>query len=161
LHRARARGARVSFDPNVRRRLWPDETTLRDALTEMFGACDIALPSFDDEAGVWGDPSPRASAERIAAFGVGEIVVKNGEGPAYVLAEGVGVEIPAKPASDARDTTGAGDSFNAGYLAARLAGRDVAEACGSGHALAGEVVRHPGALAPAAAIAGLTFPLSR
>ena len=51
----------MSFDPNVRRRLWPDEATLRAALTEMFSACDIALPSFDDEAAVWGDA---ARAER-------------------------------------------------------------------------------------------------
>ena len=56
----------------------------------------------------------------------------------------------------ARDTTGAGDSFNAGYLAARHAGRSPAEACGFAHALAGEVVRWPGALAPAEVVAALS-----
>jgi 2-dehydro-3-deoxygluconokinase len=152
LRRARARGARVSFDPNVRRRLWPDEATLRDALVEISGCCDIMLPSFDDEASVWGDADPRASALRIASLGVGEIVVKNGAGPARVLADGVGVEVPARAVRDARDTTGAGDSFNAGYLAGRLAGLSATEACEFAHGLAAEVVRHPGALAPAAAI---------
>jgi 2-dehydro-3-deoxygluconokinase len=152
LRRARARGARVSFDPNVRRRLWPDEATLRDALVEMFGCSDIALPSFDDEVGVWGDADPRASAERIAALGAGEIVVKNGAGPALLFADGVVVEVPARGTTGARDTTGAGDSFNAGYLAARLAGLDAAAACEVAHGLAAEVVRHPGALAPVAAI---------
>jgi 2-dehydro-3-deoxygluconokinase len=152
LEDARARGAKVSFDPNVRRRLWPDEATLRAALEEMFAACDIALPSFDDEAGVWGDLSLEASVARIAALGVPEIVVKNGAGPAMVFAEGELASAPAIPVRDARDTTGAGDSFNAGYLAARLAGRGAADACAFAHRLAAEVVRHPGALAPAAVI---------
>jgi 2-dehydro-3-deoxygluconokinase len=161
LRRARARGARVSFDPNVRRRLWPDEATLRDALAETFACCDIALPSFDDEAGVWGDANPRASAERIGRLGVGEIVVKNGAGPAYVFADDAAVEIPAVSMSDARDTTGAGDSFNAGYLAARLAGLGPRAACEYAHGLAAEVVRHPGALAPVGAIAPFGRALAR
>jgi len=152
LAKARARGVRVSFDPNVRRRLWPDEATLRAALTEMFSSCDIALPSFDDEAGVWGDTDPLNSVARIAALGVKEIVVKNGAGPAFILADGEEAVAPARATSDARDTTGAGDSFNAGYLAARIAGLSAIEACEFAHQLAAEVVRHPGALAPAAAI---------
>ncbi len=152
LEKARARGARVSFDPNVRRRLWPDEATLREAMREMFVSCDIALPSFDDEASVWGDAHPEASAARIAALGVREIVVKNGAGAAFVLGESVALGVPARLTQDARDTTGAGDSFNAGYLAARLAGWAAAPACEFAHNLAAEVVRHPGALAPAAAI---------
>jgi 2-dehydro-3-deoxygluconokinase len=152
LAKARARGARVSFDPNVRRRLWPDEATLRGALTDMFAACDIALPSFDDEAGVWGDVSPQTSVARIAALGVKETVVKNGAGPAFISAEGANGHSPAHASKDARDTTGAGDSFNAGYLAARIAGLSALDACEFAHELAAEVVRHPGALAPAAAI---------
>ena len=152
LEKARARGATVSFDPNVRRRLWGDDATLREALTDMFRASDIALPSFDDEAGVWGDASPAASAARIAALGVKEIVVKNGAGAAYVFADGAGVEVAARIATEARDTTGAGDSFNAGYLSARITGFAPARACEFGHRLAAEVVRHPGALAPLTAI---------
>ncbi|MFZ0209947.1 MAG: PfkB family carbohydrate kinase, partial [Roseiarcus sp.] len=89
---------------------------------------------------------------RIAALGVGEIVVKNGAGPALVFADGALARIPASAASDARDTTGAGDSFNAGYLAARIAGLSAIAACEFAHELAAEVVRHPGALAPPAAI---------
>jgi len=149
---ARASGAVVSFDPNLRRRLWRDEAEMREAMDECARHADIALPSFDDEADLWGDSTPQHSAERLAALGVTEIVVKNGAGEAYLHAEGVSQGVAAKPAKDARDTTGAGDSFNAGYLSARLHGLPPAQACAFGHKLAGEVVRWPGALAPLAAI---------
>ena len=149
---ARKSGAMVSFDPNLRRLLWRNETELREAMIECAGHADIALPSFDDEADLWGDSSPRDSAERLAALGVNEIVVKNGAGEAYLHAAGVSQGVAAKPAKDARDTTGAGDSFNAGYLSARLHGLPPAQACAFGHRLAGEVVRWPGALAAPAAI---------
>jgi 2-dehydro-3-deoxygluconokinase len=46
------------------------------------------------------------------------------------------------------DTTGAGDSFNAAYLTARLAGHPPAEAARAGHLLAGTVIRHRGAIIP-------------
>ena len=151
LARSRAKGAKVSFDPNLRRRLWSDEASARAAQAEFYAVTDIALPSFDDEAALWGDASPAATAARLASLGVREIVVKNGAGAAFVD----GVEVAAALVA-ARDTTGAGDSFNAGYLAARLAGRAPAEACGFAHALAGEVVRWPGALAPAEAVARLS-----
>ncbi len=152
LAKAREGGAIVSFDPNLRRGLWPDEATLGSAMIDMLKACDIALPSFDDEHALWGDADPKASATRIAMFGVLEIVVKNGAGSAYALADGSSSNVPAEKSGDARDTTGAGDAFNAGYLAARLSGLGAAKACGFAHQLAAEVVRHPGALAPVAAI---------
>ena len=148
LGRARARGARVSFDPNLRRRLWPDEAVAREAQAAIYAVTDIALPSFDDEATLWGDATPQATAARLAALGVDEIVVKNGAGAALVHGGG---EVRAREV-EARDTTGAGDSFNAGYLAARLRGHTGLDACGLAHRLAGEVVRWPGALAPAATV---------
>ena len=152
LERARARGSLIAFDPNVRRRLWPDAAVLRAAMAEMFAGCDIALPSFEDEAGIWGDGSPEATAQRIAALGAKEIAVKNGAAPAFVFASGATASVPAGVVHDARDTTGAGDAFNAGYLAARHRGVAPRAACGFAHVLGSEVIRHAGALAPVAAL---------
>jgi 2-dehydro-3-deoxygluconokinase len=157
LQRARAGGAKVSFDPNLRRRLWKNDAEAREAQAALYGVTDIALPSFDDEAALWGDATPGACAARLAALGVGEIVVKNGAGAAHVYGCG---EFAAALAVEARDTTGAGDSFNAGYLAARLGGLAPAEACGLAHRLAGEVVRWPGALAPSAALEAVAAELA-
>lgn len=152
LAAARAAGTRVSFDPNVRRRLWSDDRTLRDALMDAYSVADVVLPSFDDERTVWGDADPHSTVRRIVAHGVGEIVVKDGPRPAVVAHDNQIFEIPAPTVADVRDTTGAGDAFDAAHLAARLVGRSPVEACRFAHAVAGEVVRHPGALAPAAAM---------
>lgn len=148
LHLARSRGAIVSFDPNVRLRLWPDAETLRRATRSMLEVTDIALPSFDDEAQVWGDADPQATAARIGACGVPEIAVKNGAADVVVSIGGEAHSIPTRAASEIRDTTGAGDSFNAGYLAGRVVGMTPLQACGLGQRVAGEVISHFGALAP-------------
>jgi 2-dehydro-3-deoxygluconokinase len=152
---ARAAGAVVSFDPNVRLRLWADVAELKAASEAMFAATDIALPSFDDEALVWGDADPDATLARIAAFGVEEIVVKNGAGEVALRVEGRVERAATPPTREVRDTTGAGDSFNAGYLAARFVDLEPLEACAVAHGVAAATIACFGALPPAEALAGL------
>ncbi|HWK63427.1 MAG TPA: sugar kinase [Rhizobiaceae bacterium] len=144
---ARRAGALIAFDPNYRSRLWPNAGTAREAITEAFAVTDIALPTFPDEQALFGDATREATADRLRQSGVKEIVVKNGEEPALVVAGALTETVPAMRVM-AIDTTGAGDSFNGGYLAGRLAGREPAEAARCGHAVAAAVVQVPGALAP-------------
>ena len=103
--------------------------------------------TFPDEQALFGDASPSATAARLAQAGVSEVVVKDGEAPALVLLDGTAENIPARRVT-AVDTTGAGDSFNGGYLAARLAGDGPGEAVRRAHAVAAAVVQVRGALAP-------------
>ena len=125
---------------------------MRRALREILEVTDIALPSFDDEAQLWGDASPEETVGRIAQLDVAEIVVKNGSGEVLILSDGVVSRIATPEVDNICDTTGAGDSFNAGYLAGRLVGMAPQEACKLGQDLAGEIISHFGALAPQQAL---------
>ncbi len=146
LSGARAKGRQVVFDPNLRPRLWPDGDAMCRATTETARLADIVLPSHDDEAQWFGDASVEATAERYLALGASEVLVKNG-GAEMVLAEGGTIRrLPAMERVKPVDTTGAGDSFNGGYLAARLTGAPAEQAVRRGHEIAMQVVGHPGAL---------------
>jgi 2-dehydro-3-deoxygluconokinase len=147
LKKARAAGALVAFDPNYRARLWKSEATARETFSEALALTDIALPTFPDEQALYGDASMEATAKRIEAAGVGEIVVKDGAQPALLFGKGAGKLLPAVP-TEAIDTTAAGDSFNGSYLAARLLGDEPEAAVTRAHRVASAVVRVRGALAP-------------
>jgi len=102
---------------------------------------------------LWGDPSPEATVERLQAFGIGEIVVKNGPNSALIATGEKREFIPVPEVVVPVDPTAAGDGFNAAYLAARMSGTVPAEAATAAHRLAGQVIRHRGALMPRAAAA--------
>jgi 2-dehydro-3-deoxygluconokinase len=148
LRKARAAGALIAMDGNYRPRGWPSADRTREVVARFWPLADIALPTFDDEAALWGDASPQATAARLFALGVTEAAVKLGN--AGALAGTPGALFAAAPpvAIEPIDTTGAGDSFNATYLAARLRGQPVEAAARAGNALAGIVIRHRGAIAP-------------
>lgn len=117
LDAARAKGRTVAFDPNLRPHLWSDDGTMRATVMRAAVVSDIVLPSHEDEAAHFGDADPQATAARYAAFGTGTVVVKNGGGAVHYLnGEGRGT-VAIEPACDVVDTTAAGDSFNAGFLA--------------------------------------------
>lgn len=149
---ARAAGKLTAFDSNIRPRLWESADAMKACIMRATATARIVLPSFDDEAAVFGDASLDACAERYRAAGGGTVVVKNGGGPMLALGgEGVlrfdGFE-RLKPV----DTTGAGDSFNGGFLAALAAGADLREAVERGHRVSAQVILHRGALVPMEAV---------
>ncbi|MCK0208193.1 sugar kinase [Starkeya koreensis] len=149
LEFARERGVRVVFDGNFRPRNWKgDIARARAVYAQALKRTSLALPTFEDEVQLWGDGSPAATAERHATFGVQEVVVKNGAEGALVVAGGAAQFVPIPQPVEPIDTTAAGDSFNAAYIAARLGGEEPAAAAEAGHALAGRVIRHRGAILP-------------
>lgn len=146
LAQARAGGATVVFDPNLRPRLWSDGDTMRRWITAAASGADLVLPSFDDEAAYFGDADPAATCARYLAAGARQVVVKNG-GAAVSFTNGDGVSVIADlPREVAVDSTAAGDSFNAGYLAAILTGADPGAAIRAAHDLSRRVVMQRGAL---------------
>ncbi len=145
---AREAGSLIAFDPNYRARLWPSLDAAREAMIQALAVADIALPTFPDEQALFDDENPQATADRLAAAGVSEIVVKNGEQAALVVADGRTDTVPAVLVENPIDTTGAGDSFNGGYLAARSLGHVPVDAAKRGHRVASTVVQVRGAVAP-------------
>ncbi len=146
LRTARKAGAKTAFDPNLRPRLWEDADTMRVSVTEAAGCCDFLMPSFEDELAHFGDATPDVSADRYLAAGAGMVVVKNG--PEEVICADAGSRQAFQPApvSSIVDTTAAGDSFNAAFLAKYLSGGDVPASVDAGARLAGKVIQHRGAL---------------
>lgn len=150
---ARDDGALVAFDPNMRERLWPDGTALRHWVEAAARGADIVLPSFDEDTRVFGDASSLATIARYRGLGVGCVVVKNGGGMVEAWA-GAAHQLQPAP-QKVVDSTAAGDSFNAGFLAARLQGTSMPESLRQAAALAAQVIAAPGALV---APKGLTLP---
>ena len=152
LDAVRGGGGKVMFDSNYRPRGWAAPEEARDTMTALLTRTDMAAPTLDDDRHVFGDANAEACADRLHEMGVGETVVKLDAAGCLVSTGGRREIVPTEPQTRPVDTTGAGDSFNAGYLAARIGGADCVEAARRAHRLAGEVIMHQGAVMPRAAM---------
>lgn len=143
----RAEGAIVAFDPNLRPRLWGSADEMRAAIEEAAAHADIVLPSFDDEATHFGDVDPQATIARYSRLGAETVAVKDGAGPVHCLHRGETSVLRPKKVQRVVDTTAAGDSFNAAFLAELLGRRGAVQAAmEAGSALAAKVIGQRGAL---------------
>ncbi len=156
LNRARKHGARVVFDTNYRARGWPDPDVARAVFDEAFAASDIVLASTEDLLQLYPYESDEQLMERIPCS---EAVLKRLQPGSIVRFEGVSRQVSAESVTrPVVDTTAAGDSFSAAYIAARLEGAEPAEAARTGHRLGGVVVCYPGAIIPRSAMPPNTLP---
>jgi len=154
LQAAKDAGAKVAMDSNYRPRGWGGEIDrARRTFERFWRLADIAMPTLEDEQALWGDADAAAAADRLQGLGVSEVVVKMGARGAFVASGGSGEIVPAEANVQAVDTTAAGDSFNAAYLAARKSGASAREAAARGNKLAAAVIQHRGAIVPAHATA--------
>jgi 2-dehydro-3-deoxygluconokinase len=141
--RARARGGKVAFDGNYRPRLWASANEARAARDAAIACADIGLPTLEDERLLSREASADAVAEHWRALGCAETIVKLGADGARLSD---GTIIPPPEVLQPVDTSGAGDAFNGGYLAARMDGASVEDAVIAGHRLAGWCVIRAGAI---------------
>ena len=139
---------KIAFDSNFRPALWEDAATARTTMERMWELTDIALPSMDDEMAIMGADRESVVIDRFAGREWDGIAIKRGvRGPVSpFIADADMPHFP--PARAVVDTTAAGDSFNAGYLAAFLNGAEEVGCMLAGHQLAARVVGAPGAIMP-------------
>ena len=150
LREARQRGTRIAFDTNFRARGWPDLDIARRVFREAFESSDITLASTEDLLPLYPNESPEGLLAKIPS---GETILKLAEPASILRMENTSRRIVAEPVTaPVVDTTAAGDSFAAAYLAARLGGALPEAAARAGHRLAGLVVCHPGAIIPRSAM---------
>ena len=136
-------GGTVVFDGNYRPLLWEDAATAARWRDRAIAAADIGLPTLEDEIAIGGVSQAEDVTAHWQGLGCAEVIVKDGA-RGCVLPDGE-ILAPGERLQPV-DTSGAGDAFNAGYLAARLGGADVRHAAVAGHSLAGWSIMRQGAI---------------
>jgi 2-dehydro-3-deoxygluconokinase len=119
---ARANHVQVSFDVNLRRRLWSDQEAAA-WLQPIAIEADLVFGDVDELAVVSGlAPSENGleAARALRAGGTGTVIVKRGAAGATLVGKGKPVEAATVAIARVVDPVGGGDAFCAGYLAARL-----------------------------------------
>lgn len=144
LKTLRASGAKVVFDSNYRPRLWKDVDEARTVMGNILSVSDIALLTLEDEQALWNHSSIDACIKHNKTLGISELIIKRGAQDTHVIYEQQQFQIAVPPVNNIVDTTGAGDSFNAGYLAARIKGATPAEAAEQGNHCASIIIRYRG-----------------
>jgi 2-dehydro-3-deoxygluconokinase len=143
---ARRHGKTVAFDSNLRPRLWANEKQMTEAIMRFAKACDIVLPSFDDEAAHFGDATIQDTLDRYLNAGAATVVVKNGGGDVLYWHAGESATVTPPPVSKIVDTTSAGDSFNAGFFAGLDKAISMDERIQAASRVAAQVIGAKGAL---------------
>ena len=126
MEMARAAGCRVSFDTNLRLKLWP-KTRARAVITEAIAQSDICLPSFDDIIALGGPDKPDAVIDWCLGLGAKIVALKMGGDGAIVADKDRRVALEPHACKPV-DATGAGDCFGGSVLARWIRGDEIVAA---------------------------------
>ena len=142
---ARAQGGRVSFDPNLRPRLWGSHEEMVTTVNALAALSDLVLPGLAEGRLL----TRRQDAEDIAGFyldlGASAVVVKLGPDGAFCAdRSGLHAHVPGIAAERVVDTVGAGDGFAVGVVSGLLDGLPLEAAVRRGNAIGARVVQFPG-----------------
>jgi len=143
---ARTGGVKISYDTNLRLRLW-DLETARKTIHATFSRCDIALPSLDDSQQLTGLAEPEAIADFYLDLGAPLVALKMGAEGVLVASRDRRIRIPPHRVT-AVDATGAGDTFDGAFLARLLEGDDLEAAARYANVAAALSTKGYGAVTP-------------
>jgi len=115
VHAAKRAGAIISYDPNYRGSLWPNQEAAVTQMRSVLDLVDVIKISEEETALLTGRPSPSGAASELLGRGIGCAVVTLGKDGAYAATSSANIQLPA-PDCHVVDTTGAGDAFWGGFL---------------------------------------------
>ena len=143
---AQAAGAEVSFDTNLRLKLWPLDRA-RAVMGDVMRRCTICLPSHEDVSAITGLSRPQAIVDHCLALGARVVALKLGSQGAIVASPSERHTI-APFACRPVDATGAGDTFGGAFVARLIAGDSLLDAGRYAAAAAALSTQGYGAVAP-------------
>lgn len=121
---AKKNGVTVVFDPNIRRKLWDDETA-KTTLLELSKQADIVLPGIGEGEFLFDTNDEEEIGKHFLEMGARQVVVKLGEKGAYYTTEEQGSgRVSGVKIDRVVDPVGAGDAFAAGLLFGLLEGKE-------------------------------------
>lgn len=141
---ARKAGVQVSFDPNLRPRLWPSEAAMVQCLNTVAAQSDLVLPGLSEGQRLSGQHTPRDVAAYYLDQGAQQVVVKLGPAGAYFASHTEQGHVPGFHVAHVVDTVGAGDGFAVGVISALLEGQSLADAAVRGNAIGARAVQFRG-----------------
>lgn len=141
---ARQEGRTVSFDPNLRPRLWASQREMVACMNRLAACSDLVLPGLAEGQLLTGEQTPQGIADFYLAHGASQVAIKLGADGAYVASRDGGTSVPGVPVPKIVDTVGAGDGFAVGVISALLEGLSLHEAARRGNAIGARVVQFPG-----------------
>jgi 2-dehydro-3-deoxygluconokinase len=141
---ARADGRLLSFDPNLRPRLWPSQAAMVAVLNELASLADLVMPGLAEGRLLTGRQEPDAIADFYLERGARQVVIKLGPAGAYVAGDGGRGVVPGIAVREVVDTVGAGDGFAVGVISGLLDGLPLREAAARGNAIGARVVQFRG-----------------
>ena len=146
IEAVRTAGGQVSYDPNLRLKLWPLDKA-RAVIHQAMAMCQIALPGLDDAQLLTGHDAPDDIVDFYLSLGAQTVALTLGKAGTLVATSSAREMIPAFPV-DAVDATAAGDTFDGAFLAELLAGRTPFAAARYANAAAALSTTGYGAVAP-------------
>jgi 2-dehydro-3-deoxygluconokinase len=159
LSAARAAGVKVSYDTNLRLRLW-DLETARRTIDATLARCDVALPSLDDSQQLTGLAAPDAIADCYLKLGAPLVALKMSADGCLIATPDKRFRLPAHRVK-AVDATGAGDTFDGAFLTRLMAGDDLETAARYANVAAGLSTQGYGAVTPIPRAAEVLAELAR
>ncbi len=137
----RAAGRTISFDPNLRPRLWSSVDTMRSEINRLAAKADWVFPGLAEGQLLTGLQVPDAIAKAFRGMGASLVVIKLGAEGAYFDCESGCGYVPGCPVDHVVDSVGAGDGFASGVISALLEGLSVERAVARGAWIGARVVQ--------------------